>query len=205
VRFFLTLSVFVLRVSAYDVSFPLQVLPRATGTSTDILGTPSRWSTLKASGTTFRSTSSPTKASRTGLPRRLPRWVSRSLFVLLATPSSPPPIPALIAHLFPVVSLLLSPDAANPDSSTKDLFDAIKAGNFPSWTVQVQVMSPEQAQKFRYSVLDLVRSFPSLLLSPLTRSSALYDNSADQSSLPFLLVDQGLVAEGVPSPNDRQV
>ncbi|CED85580.1 catalase [Phaffia rhodozyma] len=48
-------------------------------------------------------------------------------------------------------------DASNPDSNGDDLFDAIKNGDFPSWTVQVQVMSPEQAQKFRYNILDLTK------------------------------------------------
>lgn len=38
----------------------------------------------------------------------------------------------------------------NPDWHTQDLFEAIQKGEYPSWTCYVQVLSPEQAEKFRY-------------------------------------------------------
>lgn len=50
-------------------------------------------------------------------------------------------------------------DASNPDSNGDDLFDAIKNKDFPSWTVQVQVMTSEEAQKYKYSVLDLTKTW----------------------------------------------
>ncbi|KAF7356678.1 Catalase domain-containing protein [Mycena venus] len=50
--------------------------------------------------------------------------------------------------------------AENPDHNTQDLRDRIEAGNFPTWTVSVQTMTPEQSQKFRYDVNDLTKVWP---------------------------------------------
>ena len=41
-----------------------------------------------------------------------------------------------------------------------DLVDAIAKGNFPSWTVKVQVMSDEQAQAFPFNPFDLTKVWP---------------------------------------------
>ncbi|KAF7982698.1 hypothetical protein HWV62_26534 [Athelia sp. TMB] len=38
---------------------------------------------------------------------------------------------------------------SNPDFGTQDLFEAIEAGNYPSWTVYVQAITPEAAKTFR--------------------------------------------------------
>ncbi|KDQ52902.1 hypothetical protein JAAARDRAFT_138017 [Jaapia argillacea MUCL 33604] len=48
----------------------------------------------------------------------------------------------------------------NPDYGIQSLFETIEAGKFPSWTVYVQTMTPEQAESFRYSVLDLTKIWP---------------------------------------------
>jgi len=48
----------------------------------------------------------------------------------------------------------------NPDWNTQDLFEAIQKGDFPSWTVYVQVLSPEQAEKFRWNIFDLTKVWP---------------------------------------------
>lgn len=42
----------------------------------------------------------------------------------------------------------------DPDSSTRDLYDSIKAGNYPSWKVYVQIMTPEEAKKYRFDPFD---------------------------------------------------
>jgi len=49
---------------------------------------------------------------------------------------------------------------SNPEYGIQSLFESIEAGNFPSWTVYVQTMTPEQAEKFRYNVLDLTKVWP---------------------------------------------
>ncbi|KAJ8082536.1 hypothetical protein AAF712_008475 [Marasmius tenuissimus] len=49
---------------------------------------------------------------------------------------------------------------SNPDYSIQNLFESIESGKFPTWTVYVQTMTPEQAEKFRYNVLDLTKVWP---------------------------------------------
>lgn len=48
----------------------------------------------------------------------------------------------------------------NPDWNTQDLFEAIQKGEYPSWTVYVQVLTPEQAQKFKWNIFDLTKVWP---------------------------------------------
>ncbi len=48
----------------------------------------------------------------------------------------------------------------NPDSCQQDLFEAIEKKEFPSWTLHVQTMTVEQAEKFRYNILDLTKVWP---------------------------------------------
>ncbi|KAF8646074.1 hypothetical protein AX16_007406 [Volvariella volvacea WC 439] len=48
----------------------------------------------------------------------------------------------------------------NPDYGTEKLFNAIDSGNYPSWTVYIQTMTPEQAENWRYNVLDLTKVWP---------------------------------------------
>jgi catalase len=49
---------------------------------------------------------------------------------------------------------------SNPDWHTQDLFDAIERKEYPSWTCYVQVLSPEQAEKFRWNIFDLTKVWP---------------------------------------------
>ncbi|KAK1671491.1 catalase [Colletotrichum godetiae] len=48
----------------------------------------------------------------------------------------------------------------NPDWHTQDLFEAIQRGEHPSWTVYVQTLTPEQAEKFKWNVFDLTKIWP---------------------------------------------
>jgi catalase len=48
----------------------------------------------------------------------------------------------------------------NPDFATQDLFEAIQKGDYPSWTVYVQVLTPEQAEKFKWNIFDLTKVWP---------------------------------------------
>jgi catalase len=48
----------------------------------------------------------------------------------------------------------------DPDYATRDLFDAISKGNFPSWTVYIQLMTPDQAPKYRWNILDVTKVWP---------------------------------------------
>lgn len=64
----------------------------------------------------------------------------------------------------------------NPDYSQQDLFEAIERKEFPSWTLCVQTMTPQQAEEFKHNILDLTKIWPhkdvgfrSLLLSCISR------------------------------------
>jgi catalase len=46
---------------------------------------------------------------------------------------------------------------ADPDYSIRDLYNAIARGNYPSWTLYIQVMTFEQAEKFRWNPFDLTK------------------------------------------------
>ena len=43
---------------------------------------------------------------------------------------------------------------SDPDYSTRDLYDAIHRGEYPSWTFYIQVMTMEQAKTYRWNPLD---------------------------------------------------
>ena len=46
------------------------------------------------------------------------------------------------------------------DSATRDLFEAIKKGDFPSWDFSVQVMPEKDAEKYRFDVFDITKVWP---------------------------------------------
>ncbi|KAF7265452.1 hypothetical protein GWI33_021108 [Rhynchophorus ferrugineus] len=45
----------------------------------------------------------------------------------------------------------------DPDFHTRDLYNAISTGDYPSWTFCIQVMTQEQAQKLSYDPFDLTK------------------------------------------------
>lgn len=48
----------------------------------------------------------------------------------------------------------------NPDHLIQDLFEAIEKGDYPVYNVYVQVMEPEQAQKYRWNIFDMTKVWP---------------------------------------------
>jgi len=49
---------------------------------------------------------------------------------------------------------------SDPDYATRDLFEAIEKGQFPSWTVKVQAMPVEKAATYRWNVFDVTKVWP---------------------------------------------
>lgn len=47
--------------------------------------------------------------------------------------------------------------STDPDYAIRDLYNAISEGNFPSWSVNVQIMTFEEAENFRYNPFDLTK------------------------------------------------
>lgn len=48
----------------------------------------------------------------------------------------------------------------DPDYSIRDLYNNIAKGNFPSWTWHLQVMTFEEAEKFKFNPFDLTKVWP---------------------------------------------
>jgi catalase len=51
-------------------------------------------------------------------------------------------------------------EGKNPDYSIQDLFNAIGEGRFPSWSFYIQVMTFEQAEKYKWNPFDLTKVWP---------------------------------------------
>lgn len=50
--------------------------------------------------------------------------------------------------------------AADTDYHTRDLFEHIRDGDFPSWTLKVQIMPYEEAADYRFNPFDLTKVWP---------------------------------------------
>ncbi len=48
----------------------------------------------------------------------------------------------------------------DPDVATRDLSTAIAKGDFPSWTLMVQIMTPEEAETYRFDPFDVTKVWP---------------------------------------------
>ncbi|WP_029460809.1 catalase [Solidesulfovibrio alcoholivorans] len=55
----------------------------------------------------------------------------------------------------------------NPDHATEDLHNAIASGNPPSWTLEMQIMTPEQAKDYRFDIFDVTKVWPHADVPPL--------------------------------------
>ncbi|MBR8130741.1 catalase [Burkholderia ambifaria] len=50
--------------------------------------------------------------------------------------------------------------ARDRETHQRDLFDSIEGGNFPRWTLYIQVMTDAQAKAFRFNPFDLTKVWP---------------------------------------------
>ncbi|MEW5747582.1 MAG: catalase [Candidatus Thermoplasmatota archaeon] len=48
----------------------------------------------------------------------------------------------------------------DPDHATRDLHDAIERGDHPSWTLEMQIMPADEAEDYRWDVLDITKVWP---------------------------------------------
>lgn len=48
----------------------------------------------------------------------------------------------------------------DPDHATRDLYEAIERGDYPSWRVCVQIMPPEEAKDYRWNIFDITKVWP---------------------------------------------
>jgi len=48
----------------------------------------------------------------------------------------------------------------DPDFAQRDIVDAIENGNYPKWSLKIQIMTEEQAKKFKWNPFDLTKVWP---------------------------------------------
>ena len=48
----------------------------------------------------------------------------------------------------------------DPDQATRDLYNSIENGDYPSWTLEMQILTPEQAKGFKWDILDITKVWP---------------------------------------------
>ena len=49
---------------------------------------------------------------------------------------------------------------SDPDHATRDLHNAIKNDEFPSWTLQMQIMPAKEAENYRFDIFDVTKVWP---------------------------------------------
>ena len=63
-----------------------------------------------------------------------------------------------VANMSPADAAQLA--GVNPDYHNQELFDAISRGQYPVWDFSIQVMEPEQAEKYGRAVFDITKVWP---------------------------------------------
>ena len=56
----------------------------------------------------------------------------------------------------------------DPDHATRDLFKTIEQGEYPSWRLEVQIMTPEQAKEYRFDPFDITKVWFHADFPPIT-------------------------------------
>ena len=55
----------------------------------------------------------------------------------------------------------------DPDCVTRDLYESIARGDYPSWRLEVQIMTPEQAKSYRFDPFDITKVWPHADFPPI--------------------------------------
>ena len=79
---------------------------------------------------------------------------------------------------------LTGPEAAlmcgsNPDHATMDLHAAIEKGDYPSWTLEMQILSPELARDFDWDIFDITKVWPHKQVPPMTVGRLVLDRNPE--------------------------
>ena len=70
-------------------------------------------------------------------------------------------------------------NGADPDFHRRDLWNAIKSGNFPEWELQVQLFDQEFADSFDFDVLDPTKTHSGGMLPPIPVGRLVLDRMPD--------------------------
>jgi catalase len=55
----------------------------------------------------------------------------------------------------------------DPDHATRDLHESILRGEYPSWRLEMQIMTPEQAANYRFDPFDITKVWPHADFPPI--------------------------------------
>jgi len=67
--------------------------------------------------------------------------------------------------------------AKDPDHATRDLFEAILRKEYPSWTLEMQIMPYEQGLAYRFDILDITKVWPHADVPPVTVGRLVLDRN----------------------------
>jgi catalase len=70
-------------------------------------------------------------------------------------------------------------NGADPDFHRRDLWDAIRTGNFPEWELCVQLFDQEFADSFDFDVLDATKLIPEEIIEPIPVGRLVLDRMPD--------------------------
>ncbi len=92
----------------------------------------------------------------------------------------------------------------NPESHQTDLVDHIEAGNFPSWTIQMQVMPASAAASYRFNPFDVTKVWPHADYPPIEIGKMVLNRNPDNyfADVEQVGFDPGHFVSGIgPSPD----
>lgn len=55
----------------------------------------------------------------------------------------------------------------DPNHATRDLYESIERGDYPSWTLEMQILMPEQAKDFAWDIFDITKVWPHAEVPPI--------------------------------------
>ena len=93
--------------------------------------------------------------------------------------------------------------AKEPQFHTKDLYDNIRAGKFPSWELGVQMLSPEQMAKLDFDALDATKIWPDV---PEVKVGKMTLNKVPSNFFQFTeqaAFDPGILVPGIEASEDK--
>jgi len=67
--------------------------------------------------------------------------------------------------------------SVDPDHATRDLYQSIARGEHPSWRVEVQIMTPQQAKDYRFDPFDITKVWPHADFPPMTIGRMVLDRN----------------------------
>ena len=81
----------------------------------------------------------------------------------------------------------------DPDHATRDLFDAIAREDYPSWTLEMQILTPEQEATFGWDILDITKVWPHAEVPPITIGKLVLNRNAENY---FAEIEQAAFSPG---------